>query len=167
MADQRARHLRKTVTPQEVKVWSRLRLRLLRPQGLHFRRQAPLKGYILDFICFHRRLIVEIDGSQHGMGGQIDRDAQRDALFADDGFLTLRFWNIDVDRNLNGVIDTIFARATERPPTRPPKAATLPTRGRDDSEAVSPGGASLPFMGRVASESEPGGEPPQTRAEEF
>jgi very-short-patch-repair endonuclease len=117
MANQKARLLRKTMTPQEVKVWSRLRL--LRPQGLHFRRQAQLKGYILDFVCFDRRLIVEIDGSQHGDGLQCDHDARRDALFAAEGFTTLRFWNIDVDKGLDSVIETIFVRAMERPPTRP------------------------------------------------
>ncbi|WP_374544463.1 endonuclease domain-containing protein [Rhodoblastus sp.] len=117
MANEQARHLRKTMTPQEIKLWSRLRL--LRPQGLHFRRQAPLKGYILDFVCFDRRLIVEIDGAQHGERAQISHDARRDAVFAAEGFMTLRFWNNDVDRNLDSVIDTIFARAMERPPTRP------------------------------------------------
>jgi very-short-patch-repair endonuclease len=85
MADERARRLRQGMTPQEIKVWSQLRL--LRPQGLHFRRQAPLRGYILDFVCFSRRLIVEIDGSQHGDGAQVGHDARRDALFASQGFL--------------------------------------------------------------------------------
>ena len=117
MADKCARQLRKNMTAQEVKVWARLRQ--LRPQGLHFRRQAPLKGYILDFVCFDRRLIVEIDGSQHGKGVQIRHDEQRDAIFASEGFLTFRFWNHEIDRDLNGVIDTIFARALARPPTRP------------------------------------------------
>ncbi len=58
---ERARELRKQMTPQETRLW--LRLRALRPQGLHFRRQSPLKGYFLDFVCFERRLVVEIDGA--------------------------------------------------------------------------------------------------------
>ena len=136
MADERARRLRQSMTPQEVKVWSQLQL--LRPQGLHFRRQAPLRGYILDFVCFSRKLIVEIDGSQHGDGAQVGHDGRRDALFASEGFLTLRFWNAEVDSSLNGVIETIFARAMERPPPggAPPPgrfAATLPMKGRDDA----------------------------------
>src|SRR5258708_24049858 len=75
----RARELRKTLTPQEACLW--LQLRLLRADGFHFRRQAPLLGFYLDFVCFRRRLIVEIDGSQHADDDrQIDHDAMRDAI---------------------------------------------------------------------------------------
>jgi very-short-patch-repair endonuclease len=109
MANERARAVRKAMTPQEVKLW--VRLRALRPQGLHFRRQAPLDGYILDFVCFKHRLIVEVDGSQHGENAGRVRDAQRDAHFALRDFRTLRFWNRDVDINLEGVVETILAHA--------------------------------------------------------
>ena len=109
MANERARALRKAMTPQEVKLW--VHLRQLRPQGLHFRRQAPLEGYILDFVCFKHRLIVEVDGGQHGEEAGIAHDRKRDAHFAALGFLTLRFWNADIDKNLDGVVDTIFSHA--------------------------------------------------------
>jgi very-short-patch-repair endonuclease len=109
IANERARTLRKTMTPQEVKLW--VQLRQLRPQGLHFRRQAPLEGYILDFVCFQRRLSVEVDGSQHGEEAGLVHDAKRDAHFAALGFLTLRFWNSDIDRNLDGIVETIFSHA--------------------------------------------------------
>jgi len=108
----RARTLRKTLTPQEVKLW--VHLRQLRPQGFHFRRQAPVDGYILDFVCFKHRLVVEIDGSQHGEDGQLRHDSRRDAHFAANGFRTLRFWNADVDSNLSAVVETIIARAREQ-----------------------------------------------------
>ena len=111
MANERARALRKTMTPQEVKLW--VHLRRLRPQGLHFRRQAPLEGYILDFVCFKHRLIVEVDGSQHGEDSGLAHDAKRDAHFASLGFLTLRFWNPEIDENLESVVETIIARARE------------------------------------------------------
>lgn len=104
----RARTLRKTMTPQEVKLW--VQLRRLRPEGLHFRRQAPLDGYVLDFVCFRQRLIVELDGSQHAADAGLHHDARRDAHFAAHGFLTLRFWNSEVDVNLHGVVETILAR---------------------------------------------------------
>ena len=73
MANAKARALRKSMTPHEVKLW--VLLRQLRPQGFHFRRQAPLEGYILDFVCFRYRIIVEADGSQHGEdeGGRATR----------------------------------------------------------------------------------------------
>jgi very-short-patch-repair endonuclease len=107
----RARALRKTMTPQEVKLWSQLRT--LRPEGLHFRRQAPVDGYVLDFVCFRRRLIVEVDGSQHAEDAGLRHDARRDAHFAAHGFLTLRFWNSEIDGNLHGVVETILARGRE------------------------------------------------------
>ena len=111
MANARARELRKTMTPQEVKLW--LQLRQLRPQGFHFRRQAPLEGYIVDFVCFRHRLIVEVDGSQHGETKGLQHDARRDAHFSANGFRTLRFWNNEVDGNLVGVVETVIARARE------------------------------------------------------
>jgi very-short-patch-repair endonuclease len=107
----RARQLRKNLTPQEVKLWAQLRK--LRPEGLHFRRQAPLDGYVLDFVCFKRKLIIEIDGAQHGEAPGLLRDALRDAHFAASGFRTLRFWNPEIDANLHGVVETIVARARE------------------------------------------------------
>ncbi|WP_363347744.1 DUF559 domain-containing protein [Methylocystis echinoides] len=107
----RARALRKTMTPQEVKLW--VQLRKLRPEGFHFRRQAPVDGFILDFACFKHRLIVEIDGSQHAEDSGLRHDARRDAHFAAQGFRTLRFWNSEVDLNLHGVVETILARARE------------------------------------------------------
>lgn len=108
----RARVLRKQMTPQEVRVW--LRLRALRKQGLHFRRQAPFGNYILDFVCFERRLAVEIDGAQHGENAQAAHDARRDAALAQAGFETLRFWNSDVNADIDSVIETVFVRATAR-----------------------------------------------------
>ena len=102
----RARQLRKTMTRQEIALWSQLKQ--LRPQGLHFRRQAPLLGCILDFVCFAKKLIVECDGAQHA---DSERDRRRDALFAQQGFRTLRFWNHEIDANLEGVVHTVMAAA--------------------------------------------------------
>jgi very-short-patch-repair endonuclease len=111
MSVARARALRKAMTPQEVKLW--VQLRKLRPEGFHFRRPAPVDGYILDFVCFRRRMIVEIDGSQHADEAGLRHDGLRDAHFAANGFRTLRFWNPEVDANLHGVVETILARARE------------------------------------------------------
>jgi very-short-patch-repair endonuclease len=94
------------MTPQEVKLW--VRLRELRQQGYHFRRQAPKGRYVLDFVCLRARLIVEVDGAQHGFDAHLARDAQRDRLFAYRGFRTLRFWNDEIDRNLDGVVETVW-----------------------------------------------------------
>jgi very-short-patch-repair endonuclease len=65
MANETARALRKRMTPQEVKLW--VKLRELKPLGFRFRRQAPIDRFIVDFVSFGSRLIVEADGGQHGM----------------------------------------------------------------------------------------------------
>ncbi|HEY8125660.1 MAG TPA: DUF559 domain-containing protein [Methylocystis sp.] len=111
MANLRARELRKNMTPPEIKLWSQLRK--LRPQGFHFRRQVPLEGYVLDFVCYKYRLIVEADGSQHGEADGRRHDARRDAIFHANGFRVLRFWNNEIDADLIGVVETIIARAKE------------------------------------------------------
>jgi very-short-patch-repair endonuclease len=101
----RARELRQSLTRQEARLW--LQLRALRQEGFHFRRQAPLLGFFLDFVCFRHRLVVEVDGSQHGEETRADHDAMRDNILRRAGFRTLRFWNTDVDANLDGVVATI------------------------------------------------------------
>jgi very-short-patch-repair endonuclease len=103
----RARELRKTMTRYEVKLW--LRLRALNKQGFHFRRQAPLDRWVADFACFANRVIVEVDGSQHGFEDHMVKDAVRDLHFKQTGFVTLRFTNSDVWENIEGVMDTIFS----------------------------------------------------------
>ena len=107
MANQIARRLRKTLTPQEVKVWNHLRS--WRKRGFHFRRQAPRKGYIVDFVCLKHGLAVEIDGGQHNLKAHADADEKRDLTLERAGFRVLRFWNSDVDSNLDGVLQTIDA----------------------------------------------------------
>ena len=105
MADVHARRLRKTMTPQEVKLW--VHRRSWKSRGYYFRRQVPRDGYILDFACLRHRLIVEIDGGQHNFGVQEIPDRERDARFESQGFQILRFWNNDVDKNLSGGLETI------------------------------------------------------------
>ena len=98
-----ARRLRNDPTPQERQVWAKLR-EINRMIGTHFRRQAPIGPYIVDFADFGRRIVVEIDGGQHGGA----RDAERDAWLVGQGFRVLRFWNSDVAGNLNGVAQVVL-----------------------------------------------------------
>jgi very-short-patch-repair endonuclease len=130
MSITRARALRKDLTPFEARLW--LALKQLRPQGLHFRRQSPRDGYILDFVCLKSRLIVELDGDQHASLGQQASDRRRDAHFADQGFATLRFWNVDVRENFSGVVETIFNAAIAR---RSVLDALLIGQGAQEDEA--------------------------------
>jgi len=113
MANAVAQRLRKTMTPQEVKMW--VHLRSWRARGYHFRRQAPRKGFIVDFVCLTHRLVVEIDGGQHNFDDHQARDNDRDDSLAHSGFRVLRFWNSDVDRNLGGVLESIDLALREPP----------------------------------------------------
>lgn len=117
------------MSPQEVKLW--VRLRLLRAKGFHFRRQAPRDGFILDFVCLPERLIIEIDGDTHGQPGQSAKDCNRDRHFTDKGFRTIRFWNNDIDRNLDGVVETVYRILTSIDPTQALRADP-PLKGREE-----------------------------------
>ena len=97
---QRARQLRREATNVERRLWSRLRCSGF---GVRFVRQHPIGPYIADFACRSLKLIVELDGSQHG--GEQDR--RRDAFMARRGYLVLRFWNSEILSNLDGVLETI------------------------------------------------------------
>ncbi|MBK8456484.1 MAG: endonuclease domain-containing protein [Phyllobacteriaceae bacterium] len=99
-----ARAMRKDATKAENLLWQSLRRNQL--GGLSFRRQVPLDGYILDFVCFGAKLIVEVDGGQHAESAT---DSARDAHFNTSGFKILRFWNDEVFRNLDGVCGHILA----------------------------------------------------------
>jgi very-short-patch-repair endonuclease len=107
VANENARALRKRLTPQEVKLW--VKLRELKPLGYHFRRQAPIGQYIVDFASFQSRIIVEADGGQHGMPEGARSDQVRDTFLQSQGFRVLRFWNSDVDANLSGVMETVLS----------------------------------------------------------
>jgi very-short-patch-repair endonuclease len=102
-----ARSLRKRMTPEEVKLW--VRLRTWRSKGFHFRRQAPIDGYVLDFVCKAHKLIVEVDGSQHGEDRGLAHDERRDMHFRSKGYRIARMWNADVNRDPDAAADTIWA----------------------------------------------------------
>jgi very-short-patch-repair endonuclease len=89
----------------EVKLWSRLKR--LRAEGFHFRRQAPFGPYFLDFVCFAERLVVEVDGAQHTEDAQWKHDRLRDQMIEREGFRVLRFWTHEVRENVDGVMHTI------------------------------------------------------------
>jgi very-short-patch-repair endonuclease len=105
MANLRARWLRNNMTPQEVKLW--VQLKHLNRNGHHFRRQVPIAPFIVDFAKKSSRLVIEVDGSQHGEDVHQLKDSSRDNSLDKLGYRVLRFWNIDVDTNMDGVIDTI------------------------------------------------------------
>ena len=108
-----ARDLRNNLTEAEKYLWYALRLNNL---GIKFRRQAVIGRYIVDFVSFEKKLVVEVDGGQHADSQQ---DKVRDQWLIDQGFKILRFWNHDVLRNREGVLQKIVERL--------PPSLTLPT----------------------------------------
>jgi very-short-patch-repair endonuclease len=117
----RVRQLRREMTPQEEILWSHLRARRL--EGFKFKRQEWMGGFVADFYCWEARLIVEADGSRHL--DQPEYDAARDRFFRGQGYEVLRFWNNEIDLELEGVLTAIRAALLERVPS-----PSHPLRGR-------------------------------------
>ena len=113
-----AKQMRREPTEAERRLWSILRGG--RMNGAKFKRQEQIGDYIVDFVCFQTRLIVEADGSQHA---ECERDERRDAWLKSQGFRVLRFWNNDILGNTDGVAAAVLA-TLETPLPNP-----SPTRG--------------------------------------
>ncbi|MBZ9869009.1 DUF559 domain-containing protein [Mesorhizobium sp. CA15] len=94
-----ARKMRKQMTDAELKLWNEIRAHRL--MGLSFRRQMPIAGYIVDFACPDKKLIVEIDGSQHTLAEVSASDTARTAKLEALGWTIPRFWNDDVIRDID------------------------------------------------------------------
>jgi very-short-patch-repair endonuclease len=95
-----SRALRKRLTPEEARLWTVLR----HDFAAKFRRQEPLGPYIVDFVCYEHRLVIEVDGVQHL---DSEADQRRDSYLDGLGFRVLRVWNSDVLFRLNAVTDWI------------------------------------------------------------
>ncbi|MFM8746677.1 MAG: endonuclease domain-containing protein [Aestuariivirga sp.] len=108
-----AKRMRAEPTAAEARFWHYARNRGI--GGLKFRRQVPLAGHIVDFLCTEHRIIAEIDGGQHA-GRAADK--KRDAHLAALGYTVLRFWNSDVLNDMNAVAETILA--ARKPPRKDP-----------------------------------------------
>ena len=101
----KARELRQNSTPQEIMLWTLLRNRQYK--NYKFRRQYPIGNYIVDFICREKRLIIELDGGQHNEPNNIEYDKERTEFLKSKGYKVIRFWNNDVDNNIEGVFEVI------------------------------------------------------------
>ncbi len=96
----RAGELRKETTPAETKLW--IYLRLMRKEGIHFRRQYAIGIFVADFCAPRRKVIIELDGSQHLE--QEEYDQERTNYLEAQGYKVIRFWNNDVMNNIENVI---------------------------------------------------------------
>lgn len=118
-----------------------IQLQHLNRDGYHFRRQVPLDGYILDFAEFKHRIVIEVDGWQHGEDKGRTRDEKRDAHFVNAGFRILRFWNHELDRSSDGVMDSILDALRNSAPTRRlPQLHPSPFSGEGVTRSVTGGG---------------------------
>jgi very-short-patch-repair endonuclease len=107
----RAIQLRKELTPAERKLWAYIRNDKL---GVNFRRQHAIGNYIPDFVCIKKKLIIELDGSQHLE--QKEYDDERTKYFESLGYRVIRFWNNQIMQDINSVIQAIqFALENENP----------------------------------------------------
>lgn len=102
----RACELRNNPTDAELRLWQYLRNSQI--EGVKFRRQQAIEMYIVDFVSFEKRIVIELDGGQHAKDSC--RDQIRDRCLAMNGFNVLRFWNNDVFENLEEVLEVIRQR---------------------------------------------------------
>jgi very-short-patch-repair endonuclease len=100
----RRRDLRNNVTPQEIILWAQLKNSKI---GYKFRRQHGIGGYIADFYCPEKKLVIEIDGSQHFTKDGQEYDENRTQSFDVLGIKVIRFTNADINTNIDGVIQKI------------------------------------------------------------
>ena len=98
-----AKTLRRNSTDAEAFLWKRLRARQV--EGIKFRRQQPIENFIVDFVSFEKRMIIELDGGQHARDRQ--KDILRDRFLSENGYRVLRFWNNEVLENIDGVLEVI------------------------------------------------------------
>jgi very-short-patch-repair endonuclease len=120
------------MTDAEKKLWSALRAHRL--NSLSFRRQTPIGPFIVDFVCQEQRLVIELDGGQHA---ESKSDIERDRWLAAKGYRLLRFWNSDVLRNREGVLQAIVDAASKATPLPNPP----PQGGRERAAASGEGDA--------------------------
>lgn len=100
-----SRILRKYQTPWEAKLWYYLRAG--RFYSLKFKRQVQVGNYIFDFCCKSKIILIELDGSNHSLNDIIHKDMAKQSYAEKEGYKLLRFWNNDVDSNIEGVLEQI------------------------------------------------------------
>ena len=101
-----AKKLRANTTPHERILWRALKE--LPIEGTHFRRQASIGRYVVDFFCPAKRLVIELDGGHHNDDETAKRDSERQAWLEQEGYRVVRFWNSDVTGDLRAVMEKIY-----------------------------------------------------------
>ena len=128
----RAKQLRQTMTRAETLLWRYLKAG--RMDGIGFRRQTPIGNYIVDFVCFAAKLVIELDGESHDFEERQQADQRRDVFLTAEGFRVLRFTNEQVMSNLEGVVAGI-REATSAGACGSPPSLPLPHKGGWNGES--------------------------------
>ena len=115
MNTKKARALRSNMTDAERRLWQQLKRRQV--ATVKFRRQQPIGPFIVDFVCFERRVIIEVDGGQHAE--KVAYDERRTRWLEAQGYRVMRFWNNDVLANVGEVTQVIFDTVEQSPPSIP------------------------------------------------
>ena len=121
-----AKVLRQNLTDAEHALWYRIRAQRL--AGLKFKRQEPMGRYIVDFVCHESKLIIELDGGQHA--DQLVADNLRTRFLESRAYRVLRFWNDEVLKNMEGVLEVVLANVSTRGKSH--KYVPLPPGGGGD-----------------------------------
>jgi very-short-patch-repair endonuclease len=127
-----AQRLRANATTAEQILWRHLRR--LEVNGSHFRRQVAIGPYVADFACLARRLVIEVDGSQHGSEAGNRHDEIRTDWLKSEGYRVARFWNNDVMNRTDAVLEAIHDMLEVTPP-RLPSAGDPPPQGEGGAPA--------------------------------
>ena len=101
-----AKRLRANTTPHERILWRALKD--LPTDGTHFRRQAPIGPYVVDFFCPAKRLVIELDGGHHNEDETAQRDHERQFWLEQEGYRVIRFWNSEINDDLTAVLERIY-----------------------------------------------------------
>jgi very-short-patch-repair endonuclease len=125
-----AKRLRENTTAAEDVLWRHLRRLVVK--GSHFRRQVVIGPYVADFACQAQRLIVEVDGLQHGEDEGLRHDEVRTRWLQSEGYRVIRFWNNDVMSRTESVLEAIHDMIAVTPP-RPQDAGDPPPQGEGEA----------------------------------
>ncbi|HEV7877846.1 endonuclease domain-containing protein [Bradyrhizobium sp.] len=148
-----AKKLRSNTTPHEHTLWRALKE--IPISGTHFRRQAPIGRYVVDFFCPAAHLIIELDGGHHNDDEAAKRDLERQIWLEREGYRVIRFWNSEIAGDLNAVLERIYVElygsreaeiARFKHQRRLKRTAVTPPRSPDDA-CASPGERPSPFRG--------------------
>ena len=103
-----SRNLRNNMTPEEIILWSRIKSKKVK--NAFFSRQKVIGNYIVDFYCSEYKLVIELDGGHHFRDNKEKEDIKRDNFLKEQGIKVLRFSNLDIRKNLNGVLEKLYTK---------------------------------------------------------